>query len=251
MSFLPLPSVADASAPLALGPMGPRGPAQRLTLERCLLLALAAHVLGFALLGLQRIDRARPAPQAQEAPLTLRLEVAPIAEIEPAPVARPAPLPLPVPAREPARAPAPTRERAPVRAEHEPLVAVPPVVPDDPRVPLQTPVTLPVSPADTGRVDLTGAPVGLAKPLAPGSANGTTASLSGPGTGLDLRVKIDTRTLAQTARETLPAPSTGPQKLAQGVDGAARPDCLTAYSEYGLLSVIPLVRDAITGKGCK
>lgn len=40
-------------------------------------------------------------------------------------------------------------------------------------------------------------------------------------------------------------------KLAEGLDKAQKPDCRKAYSEMGLAAAAPLVRDAVTGEGCR
>jgi hypothetical protein len=40
-------------------------------------------------------------------------------------------------------------------------------------------------------------------------------------------------------------------KLANGIERSTRHDCKTAYAAAGLLAIIPLVKDAVTGTGCK
>ena len=40
-------------------------------------------------------------------------------------------------------------------------------------------------------------------------------------------------------------------KLAKDLEKAGRADCKEAYQGAGLLAVVPLARDAVTGKGCK
>jgi len=49
----------------------------------------------------------------------------------------------------------------------------------------------------------------------------------------------------------VPAPAEQKSKLESDIEKAAKADCKTAHAENGLLAVIPLAKDAITGKGCK
>jgi hypothetical protein len=50
----------------------------------------------------------------------------------------------------------------------------------------------------------------------------------------------------------LPAPAEQKSKLETELEKADRAKCSAAYGqEHGLLAVVPLARDAITGKGCK
>jgi hypothetical protein len=48
----------------------------------------------------------------------------------------------------------------------------------------------------------------------------------------------------------VPSP-TEKSKLETDIEKAAKADCKTAHADAGLLAVIPLAKDAITGKGCK
>lgn len=41
------------------------------------------------------------------------------------------------------------------------------------------------------------------------------------------------------------------ERLERAIERARRPDCKSAYSSLGLLAVIPLAKDAVTGTGCK
>lgn len=43
----------------------------------------------------------------------------------------------------------------------------------------------------------------------------------------------------------------GDRQVVDPIENARRSDCKTAYAGYGLLAVIPLVKDAVTGTGCK
>lgn len=51
----------------------------------------------------------------------------------------------------------------------------------------------------------------------------------------------------------LPRPPDAPAKtkLAEELEKAGKPDCRTAYSGMGLAGAVPLVRDALTGDGCR
>lgn len=40
-------------------------------------------------------------------------------------------------------------------------------------------------------------------------------------------------------------------KLAESLEKAQKPDCRTAYSNMGLAAAAPLVRDALSGEGCR
>ncbi len=59
------------------------------------------------------------------------------------------------------------------------------------------------------------------------------------------------RGLTPGVLELLPRPPEQPSKLAQELDKAGREDCRKAYGGAGLLAVVPLLRDAVSGKGCK
>lgn len=51
--------------------------------------------------------------------------------------------------------------------------------------------------------------------------------------------------------QVLPRPPEHKSKLGQAIEEAAKPDCRTAHAGNGLLAVVPLVKDAVTNKGCK
>ena len=62
------------------------------------------------------------------------------------------------------------------------------------------------------------------------------------------------RSPATGALRVLPRPPEPPQpksKLAEGLEKAQKADCRQAYSPMGLAAVAPLVRDAVTGEGCR
>jgi hypothetical protein len=43
----------------------------------------------------------------------------------------------------------------------------------------------------------------------------------------------------------------GDRQVVDPIENARRGDCKTAYSGMGILALIPLAKDAITGTGCK
>ena len=49
----------------------------------------------------------------------------------------------------------------------------------------------------------------------------------------------------------LPAPAERQSQLQTELQKAQRAHCAEAYASAGLLAVIPLAKDAVTGKGCK
>ena len=49
----------------------------------------------------------------------------------------------------------------------------------------------------------------------------------------------------------LPAPAERKTQLETDLQKASRAHCADAYASSGLLAVIPLAKDAVTGKGCK
>ena len=49
----------------------------------------------------------------------------------------------------------------------------------------------------------------------------------------------------------LPAPAEKKTQLETDLEKANRAKCSEAYAGAGLLAVIPLAKDAVTGKGCK
>jgi len=49
----------------------------------------------------------------------------------------------------------------------------------------------------------------------------------------------------------LSAPPDHPSQLSKDIQKAAKPECGQAYAGAGLFAVLPIAKDAITGKGCK
>jgi hypothetical protein len=101
--------------------------------------------------------------------------------------------------------------------------------------------------ASNGRVNLDGSTSG-------GGAPGPTP----PGGGAPLNLDLHGGGIGPTMGRSrsgllpmLPAPPEDKGKLARDIEKAGRADCKDAYAGAGLLAVIPLARDAASGKGCK
>ena len=81
-----------------------------------------------------------------------------------------------------------------------------------------------------------------------------------PGTGASAPLNLDLHgggmgpSLGRTRSglvPMLPAPAEKKTQLETDLEKAARAKCSEAYAGAGLLAVIPLAKDAVTGKGCK
>jgi hypothetical protein len=99
-----------------------------------------------------------------------------------------------------------------------------------------------------GKVNLDGSSSGGGGPAEP--APGASA----PALNLDLHgagVGPSTNRSRSGLFPVLPSPPEPASKLSKDIEKAARPECKGAYTESGLLAVIPLAKDALTGKGCK
>lgn len=210
---------------------------------------------------------AEPAPRARE----LVPYVEPIAPEIPA--ALPSPAPTSTPAQPADRAQReftpyvePIREAAPAAA----------ATPTPTAAPAQSPATASVLPRTTpagptpGTTNTPGTPQGNAAAKSDEALFGPRIE-DGPGKGtLGPAPKIDLDAVRQRARDIGANESregTGPKTLfkfptapppvakrrEQEIFDKAlkRPDCKDAYAEMGLAAVVPLVRDAITEKGCK
>ena len=81
-----------------------------------------------------------------------------------------------------------------------------------------------------------------------------------PGTGASAPLNLDLHgggmgpSLGRTRSglvPMLPAPAEKKTQLETDLEKAERAKCAQAYADKGLLAVIPLAKDAVTGKGCK
>ena len=99
---------------------------------------------------------------------------------------------------------------------------------------------------DSGKINLDGS--------TPGTPEGAATSASAP---LNLELHGRHPGPGNTSRgqsglvPMLSAPPDHESQLSRDLQKAAKPDCSQAYAGSGLLAVLPIARDAITGKGCK
>jgi hypothetical protein len=106
-----------------------------------------------------------------------------------------------------------------------------------------------VAPGSTsGKINLDGSSGDGSTSAAP-AANGASAPLN-----LDLHGGGVGPSMGRTRSgllPALPAPAEKKAQLETDLEKAGKADCKSAYSGAGLLAVIPLAKDAVTGKGCK
>jgi hypothetical protein len=86
---------------------------------------------------------------------------------------------------------------------------------------------------------------GSATPAASGASAPLNLDLHGGGSGPSMG-----RTRSGLV-PMLPAPAEKKTQLETDLEKANKADCKSAYAGSGLLAVIPLAKDAVTGKGCK
>lgn len=103
-------------------------------------------------------------------------------------------------------------------------------------------------------------PAAADAPPAPPAAAASTESPSEPSSEVGTVDMAAARAAARAFARSEPAPSAasgtvlkaiGQEKLGRDIDRARRGDCQTKYAGMGLLAVIPLVANTITGTGCK
>jgi hypothetical protein len=189
-----------------------------------------------------------PAPPVRETVPAVRL---PEPVLPPTPVIATPPEAhvAPSPARETAPRETAPRESTPAASSSPSSVAPRPLPPGAHTSPL-APAVPPGSGTDSGRVNLDGSPVG--RPDLPASA-----PAAEPSAPLNLNLPMARPGSGEGARgpggllPVLPVSPDQPSKLSRDLDKASREDCTKAYGDAGLLAVIPLAKDAITGKGCK
>ena len=93
-----------------------------------------------------------------------------------------------------------------------------------------------------------------------GSSGDGNGSVTPPGTGASAPLNLDLHgggvgpSMGRTRSglvPMLPAPAEKKTQLETDLEKAAKADCKSAYAGAGLLAVIPLAKDAVSGKGCK
>ena len=158
---------------------------------------------------------------------------------------------------------------APVPTSRPPVVEARPqatgAAPAAPTIAPQSQSVRPVArPAEQGGAGGTAAPstsnsgkINLDGSSGDGGGNG---SVPPPGTGASAPLNLDLHgggagpSLGRTRSglvPALPAPAEKKTQLETDLEKAEREKCSKAYADKGLLAVIPLTKDAVTGKGCK
>lgn len=207
-------------------PMGPhagaRGPAFGLGLS------LLVHAAVLAWLAL--LPAPRPADEAPAAPMQVWL--APPRPARPAPPETPA---ASAPAHPAAVALAPKpRHRPHARADaHAPDT---PAVQNAPPASTQDVFAVPPAAQSTPATDTDAAPV---------------VDLAAARREARLIAREESKNLVTLpARKPVVDPN-GDRQVVDPIENARRSDCKTAYAGFGLLAAIPLLKDAVTGSGCK
>jgi hypothetical protein len=155
--------------------------------------------------------------------------------------------------------PAPTPRAAPVDTRPQATGTSP----TSPSTAPQTQSVRPVAnPAERGGAAGTAAPTGndSGKLNLDGSSGSGNGSVQPPGGGASAPLNLDLHgggsgpSLGRTRSglvPMLPAPAEKKTQLETDLEKAERAKCADAYAGAGLLAVIPLAKDAVTGKGCK
>jgi hypothetical protein len=174
--------------------------------------------------ALRRPRKAAPAmPHAAVAPTTGAVPAAAAAHetaAAPAPIAAPVTAAVPTTVVVPATSTAPTAVVAPATSTAPAPVAA-------------TPASATPTPSDDAPAFDMAAARGIARAAAREDGRGLVALPKRPPPTLDP---------GREARE---------DQLARGIARSSRHDCSTAYTGLGLLAVLPLLKDAVTGSGCK
>jgi len=173
-----------------------------------------------------------------------RVEPLPVARAQPAEAARPAPEAAPSPTPAPAPAAASAEPVRPVAPERQPSMA------PERGTATQAPPAAVAAPSLAPTVGAPDAGARLGRDVA--TAPSTPASAPRP--ALNLSLPRGGELSSQGTRgvlQLLPRPPDVKSRLSESIEKAAQADCRKAYSEQGLLAVIPLVRDAAKDKGCR
>ncbi|MBT9456033.1 MAG: hypothetical protein IV097_05365 [Burkholderiaceae bacterium] len=221
------PSLAEAEPVQPLAPLVLPAPAP-------VLRSLTAAPLPVATAEPDRqpqLSRLTPEPSAAALEPMQRLE-------QPVEAARPIPEAAPTPAATPAASPA--------AASAEPVRTVAP----ERGTATQAP---PAAVAAPSLAPVVGAPDAGAR-LGRDVATAPSTPASAPRPALNLSLPRGGELSSQGTRgmlQLLPRPPDVKSRLSESIEKAAQADCRKAYSEQGLLAVVPLVRDAARDKGCR
>jgi hypothetical protein len=178
------------------------------------------------------------------------------------PVARPLPAAAPTPLSAPT--PTPTPVPAPAPTPRTTFVDSPPQPSGNTAAPQSQSVRPVTNPAEQGGANGTADPStrNSGKLNLDGSTHdgGGSGSVQPPGSGASAPLNLDLHgggsgpSLGRTRSglvPMLPAPAEKKTQLETDLEKAQRAKCAEAYAGNGLLAVIPLAKDAVTGKGCK
>jgi hypothetical protein len=205
----------------------PRGPSLGLGLSllvHAAVLAWLVHLAPFS-----------PAPEAPPARMQVTLlRLPPRAAVEPAP--RPAPPPASA-AASPASAAPRTRTKPAARAIQ--------AAPDRPAQASAAPAPIIALPPDGA------APTQAQAQSAPEQAGAAGFEMQAARGTARAWVKGEGRGRGGADGLGTPMRPTRSEQLGQALERARRTDCRGAYAGLGLLAVIPLAKDAVTGTGCK
>ena len=182
-------------------------------------ISLLVHALLAAMLLHAVAHRPADGPPAKRIDFVL---VPPRAVVPAAPPAVPAPAPAP------AAASRPRRKTQPMAVAPAPAAAPGPAIDDAPTVPAPAP-----APQDDAPAFDMAAARGIARAAARAGTQGLVALPKRPPPTLD------------------PGREAHEEQLARDIARSRRNDCRSAYSGMGVLAVLPLLKDAVTGTGCK
>ena len=91
-----------------------------------------------------------------------------------------------------------------------------------------------------------------------GSISGGGAPTAAPGASAPLNLDLHGAGIGPSNNRSrngllpiLPAPPEPKTKLQSDLEKAQKAECEKAYAQHGLLAVVPLAADALSGKGCK
>jgi len=202
--------------------------AGRTTFVRCLWLAALLH--GLALWGFARTPASAPPAPRESARLEVTLRSGSDARQARPPAATPPSTPVPAPARAAALKPR-------SQPQTSSLAAAPPTVAPG------TATALTAARPDGADAE---ARAGIAALPAPAASAPRPLNLElGRWRSADAGPPGVARQVAELQSRTEPDP------LAAAIEKTGREDCTRAYAGAGLLAVVPLMLDAVRGKGCK
>lgn len=210
---------------------GPRGPVFGPVLGLGISLLVHAAVLAW----LMHAPAPRPPDEAPAARMQVWL-VPPRPALPVQPEAKATPLPA---------QPAAVRAAAPHRRPHRELQAVP----HAPARASETPPVISVPPGSAR--DVFAVPPAASSSSTPDTDTAPVVDLAAARAAARRIAREDGKNLVSLpARKPVVDPNADRQ-VVDPIEAARRSDCETAYAGLGLLAVIPLIKDAVTGTGCR